>query len=117
LITSKNPEKDISFTRSDQYSFVKRGVPAVSLKIGFVKNSPEHETVKSWRTKRYHDPSDDLQQPMDFEAAVDFNRIYLRIVEAMANRPKRPQWNNDSFFKRFAFDIKTTRRGHFGWRN
>ncbi|MBA2525542.1 MAG: M20/M25/M40 family metallo-hydrolase [Pyrinomonadaceae bacterium] len=107
MISDPEPERN-SFTRSDQYNFVKRGVPAVSLKIGFVKNSPEHETVKSWRTKRYHDPSDDLQQPMDFEAAVDFNRIYLRIVESMANRPKRPQWNNDSFFKRFAFDIKTT---------
>lgn len=100
------PERN-SFTRSDQYNFVKRGVPSVSLKIGFVKNSPEHEIVKSWRTNRYHDPSDDLQQPLDFEAAVDFNRIYLKIVEAMANRPKRPQWNDNSFFKRFAFDNKT----------
>ena len=31
------------FIRSDQYSFIKTGVPALSLKIGFVRGSPEHQ--------------------------------------------------------------------------
>jgi Zn-dependent M28 family amino/carboxypeptidase len=106
MISDPEPERN-AFIRSDQYSFIKRGVPAVSLRIGFAKDSPEHETVKRWRAKRYHDPSDDLQQPLDFQAAADFNRIYLNIVEAIANRPQRPQWNNDSFFRRFASGFKT----------
>jgi Zn-dependent M28 family amino/carboxypeptidase len=95
------PERN-AFTRSDQYSFIRRGVPALSLKVGFVRDSPEHETVKKWRTERYHGVSDDISQPIDKQSAVDFNRLYLQVVEAVANRATRPSWNRDSFFKRFA---------------
>lgn len=100
-LTDPEPERN-AFTRSDQYSFIRSGIPALSLKVGFVKNSPEHETVKKWRTERYHSPRDDIGQPVDKQAAVDFNRVYLRLLEAVANRPTRPSWNKDSFFKRFA---------------
>lgn len=98
VITDPEPARN-AFIRSDQYSFIKRGIPALSLKIGFVKDSPEHETIKRWRTERYHAPSDDLNQPVNFQAAADFNRFYLRIVEEVANRPTRPRWNSDSFFR------------------
>jgi Zn-dependent M28 family amino/carboxypeptidase len=101
VLPDPEPERNI-FTRSDQYSFIKRGVPAIFPKIGFWKDSPEHEIMKRWRTERYHAPSDDLNQPVDFKAAADFNRLYLAIVESVANRPARPRWNADSFFRRFA---------------
>jgi Zn-dependent M28 family amino/carboxypeptidase len=94
------PERN-AFVRSDQYSFIKTGVPSISLKVGFVKGSPEHEMVKRWRTERYHAPSDDLAQPIDRQCAEDFNRVYVALLEAVANRPTRPAWNHDSFFKRF----------------
>ncbi|HET6761109.1 MAG TPA: M28 family peptidase [Gemmatimonadaceae bacterium] len=97
VITDPEPERN-AFIRSDQYSFIKRGIPALSLKTGFVKGSPEHETIKRWRAERYHAPSDDLGQPVNFQAAADFNRLYLRIVEEIANRPTRPRWNSDSYF-------------------
>jgi Zn-dependent M28 family amino/carboxypeptidase len=100
-LTDPEPERR-AFVRSDQYSFIRRGVPALSLKVGFIKDSPEHEIVKRWRKERYHAPSDDLRQPVDLEAAAKFNEAYLRIVEAVANRPERPRWNDSSFFKRFA---------------
>ena len=100
VLSDPEPERN-AFTRSDQYSFIKRGVPALSLKVGFDRGSPEHDLVKKWRTERYHAPSDDLSQPIDLQAAADFNRLYLRVVEAVANRPTRPQWNPDSFFRRF----------------
>ncbi len=101
VLSDPEPERN-AFTRSDQYSFIKRGIPALSLKVGFDRGSPEHEIVKKWRTERYHAPSDDLDQPVDRKAAEDFNKLYLQIVEAVANRPTRPQWNADSFFRRFA---------------
>jgi len=100
-LTDPEPERN-AFTRSDQYSFIRSGIPALSLKVGFAKNSPEHEMVKKWRTDRYHSPRDDIGQPVDKQAAVDFNRVYLRLLEAVANRPTRPSWNKDSFFRRFA---------------
>jgi Zn-dependent M28 family amino/carboxypeptidase len=101
ILSDPEPERR-AFVRSDQYSFIRRGVPAVSLKNGFIKDSPEHEIVKRWRKERYHAPSDDLNQPFDLQAAADFNHAFLLVVESIANRSKRPQWNKDSFFRRFA---------------
>jgi Zn-dependent M28 family amino/carboxypeptidase len=100
VYSDPEPERN-AFTRSDQYSFIRTGVPSLSLKVGFTKGSPEHEMVKRWRTERYHAPSDDLTQPIDRQAAEDFNRVYVSVLEAVANRTTRPAWNGDSFFKRF----------------
>jgi hypothetical protein len=109
VLTDPEPERN-AFTRSDQFSFIRRGVPALSLKVGFTKDSAEHEAVKKWRTERYHSVRDDLSQPVDKKAAVEFNRIYVKLVEAVANRATRPRWNDESFFKRFATDGQTTAR-------
>ncbi|HMD34462.1 MAG TPA: M28 family peptidase, partial [Vicinamibacterales bacterium] len=101
VYSDPEPERN-AFVRSDQYSFIRTGVPSISLKVGFVKDSPEHQMVRQWRTERYHAPSDDLAQPIDRQAAEDFNKVYIALVEAVANRPTKPSWNSDSFFKRFA---------------
>ena len=58
-----------SFIRSDQYSFIRQGIPAVAMKVGFAPGSPEAVTEKKWLTERYHAPSDDLDQPVDLAAA------------------------------------------------
>jgi Zn-dependent M28 family amino/carboxypeptidase len=101
VLSDPEPERN-AFVRSDQYSFIRTGVPALSLKVGFTKDSAEHQLVKRWRSERYHAPSDDLNQPIDRKSAEDFGKIYLAVVAEVANRATRPQWNGDSFFKRFA---------------
>ncbi len=95
------PERN-GFVRSDQYSFIRRGIPALAFKVGWSLGSPEHEIVKRWRDERYHAPSDDLSQPVDLQAADDFTRFYTALVQAIADRDKRPRWNDASFFKRYA---------------
>ncbi len=101
VYSDPEPERN-AFVRSDQYSFIRTGVPSLSLMVGFTKDSPEHEMVKRWRTERYHAPSDDLAQPVDRQSAEDFNKLYVAFVETVANRPTKPAWNSDSFFRRFA---------------
>jgi len=101
VLADPEPERN-SFVRSDQYSFIRRGIPSLSLKVGFTKDSPEHEIIKKWRKERYHAPSDDLSQPVDLQAAVDFTRVYGKVVTEVANRAQRPKWKDASFFKRFA---------------
>ena len=101
VLTDPEPERR-AFVRSDQYSFIKTGIPALSLKVGFAKDSAEHQIVKRWRAERYHAPSDDLSQPVDRQAAADFGKVFVKVVETIANRPTRPQWNRDSFFRRFS---------------
>lgn len=103
VLSDPEPERN-AFTRSDQYSFIRRGVPALSLRVGFTKDSPEHAIVKKWRTERYHSVRDDLTQPFDRQAAVAFNGLFASVVEAVANRPTRPSWRSDSFFRHFAQD-------------
>ena len=95
------PQRNI-FIRSDQYNFIRRGVPSLAFKVGYEKGSPEEAVAKKWLTERYHAPSDDLQQPVDLQSAVDFDKVILALAEAVANHEPRPRWNNDSFFRRFA---------------
>ena len=91
-----------AFIRSDQYSFIRRGVPALAFKNGYEKDSAEAALFKKWLTERYHAPADDVLQPVDLAAAANFNKVMLRLVEAVANRPERPRWNPGSFFRRYA---------------
>jgi peptidase M28-like protein len=90
------------FIRSDQYSFIRRGVPALAFKLGYEKGSAEEKIVRKWTAERYHAPSDDLAQPVDREAAARFNRLLERLVREVADRDRAPRWNSDSFFRRFA---------------
>jgi hypothetical protein len=97
----KEPDKN-RFIRSDQYSFIKQGVPALAFKFGWIPGSPEEKTFQDWIKYRYHAPSDDLSQPVDKTAAAQFNRILLDLGERVANAKDRPRWKPDSFFRRFA---------------
>jgi Zn-dependent M28 family amino/carboxypeptidase len=90
------------FTRSDQYSFVRAGIPALGLKVGYDPESPEAEAVRTWMTNRYHGVSDDLSQPVNLEAAGLFVRALEELARHVADRPDRPAWNDRSVFKRLA---------------
>jgi len=90
------------FIRSDQYSFIKQGVPALAMKVGYTKGSSEEATAMKWLHERYHAPSDDLNQPVDLAAAGKFEDIMADIAVKVADDPQPPAWNADSFFRRFA---------------
>ncbi len=90
------------FIRSDQYSFIRAGIPSITMKVGFDKGTPEEQMVKDWRTNRYHAPSDDLNQPVDLSAAAGYEEIMRGLMIAVANDPQRPQWKQNSFFRRYA---------------
>jgi Zn-dependent M28 family amino/carboxypeptidase len=100
------PDRNL-FVRSDQYSFVRTGVPALALK--FAASTPEQQAVqKAWLTERYHAPSDDLSQPIEPAYAVAFNRYLERLIRAVADAPARPEWHAESFFARFSAPTSET---------
>lgn len=101
VVTDPEPEEN-RFVRSDQYSFILRGIPALSVKVGFGRDTPEHQAIREFRSRRYHGPADDTSQPVDLAAAAGFARFYATLVREVANRDTRPAWNDDSFFKRLA---------------
>ncbi len=94
------PQRNV-FIRSDQYSFIRRGIPALTMKVGYEPGTPEEKTAKAWLTERYHAPSDDLQQPVDKAAAGKFDRLVASLLMRVANDKQRPEWRQDSFFRRF----------------
>ncbi|MGE0180237.1 MAG: M28 family peptidase, partial [Sphingomonas sp.] len=91
-----------SFTRSDQYSFVEQGIPALAFKFGFAPDTPEAALERQWRATRYHMPSDDPAQPVSNEDSIRLNDFIATLALRVANAAARPRWNDDSFFRRFA---------------
>jgi hypothetical protein len=101
LSPDAHPE-EVSFIRSDQFSFIRRGIPAIVLAGG---HQPRDRSVdieqltRQFRATHYHQPSDDLGLPLDYGLAADLARINLRIVLEAANAPARPRWNSADFFQ------------------
>ncbi len=93
--------EEVIFIRSDQYSFVRQGVPSVFLVPGFTSADPAIDGEKLWKgflQTYYHQPSDDLSRTIDWPSAVRFARANVRIGYAVAENPQRPTWNEGDFF-------------------
>lgn len=94
------PEENF-FVRSDQYSLVKEGVPAVAIEGGDKAVDPAKnggEIERAWIKNYYHSPQDDMSQPLDFNAAAKYTRLNLALGYAIANQDTRPAWNPGDFF-------------------
>jgi Zn-dependent M28 family amino/carboxypeptidase len=97
-----DPEPDRnSFIRTDQYSFVQAGVPALAFKFGWTMGSPEYKAWRAWLAQRYHSTDDDLTQPVDYAAAAQFNSFLADLARTVANDPATQHYLESSFFKRF----------------
>jgi hypothetical protein len=106
LTISPDPAPDeVYFIRSDQYSFVKQGVPSVYVSEGYQTVDPKLNGQKisdNWEATRYHMPSDDMGQPLNFDAAAKATRVDLAIGYEVAQQNDRPQWNAGDFFQKLA---------------
>jgi hypothetical protein len=94
------PEESF-FIRSDQYSFVLRGIPSVYLSDGPGSSDPRInglEVVKKWNVTRYHTPSDNMEQPMDFDSAARAADLIFLVGYDVAQQDHIPVWNKGDFF-------------------
>jgi Zn-dependent M28 family amino/carboxypeptidase len=94
--------QEVVFIRSDQYSFVKQGIPAIFPVPGFRSSDPKihpAEIFKKWEETRYHHPSDDMQQPgLLWSAAEKYAHFVFLTGYFIAEDPQRPAWNPGDFF-------------------
>jgi Zn-dependent M28 family amino/carboxypeptidase len=100
LSPDPTPEQ-VSFIRSDQFSFIQYGIPALVLGGGYKARdkSVDAEAIRAdFLKNHYHQPSDQTSLPMDFAGAADLARINLRIVLEVANAPNAPSWKAKDFF-------------------
>jgi Zn-dependent M28 family amino/carboxypeptidase len=102
LELSPDPMPDQAlFTRSDHYSFVKQGIPAVFLVPGFKSVDPKidgSEQFNHFLKTNYHKPSDDFNQAFNWKAATKFTEVNYHIGLTLANQVQRPNWNDGDFF-------------------
>jgi Zn-dependent M28 family amino/carboxypeptidase len=93
------PDRNV-FIRTDQYSFVREGIPALAFKFGFSKDTPQFDIEHQWRANRYHAPSDDLNQPGVLkEEAVKLDNFVAALALKVANADSRPEWLPTSIFR------------------
>ena len=89
------PEQAV-FVRSDHYTMVKQGVPAVMLATGMANGGD-----KAWATylsTHYHRPSDDLSLPIVWSAGAKFAEFNYRVVKALSDADERPRWYAKDYF-------------------
>lgn len=100
LVPDPAPEQ-VSFVRSDHYSFVKAGVPAVSLDLG--PGGPGAKATEDFLANHYHRVSDDMKQQFNWGAAAKFALVNYLIARKLADDTDPPRWyKGDYFGDRFA---------------
>jgi len=83
------PERGL-LQRADHWPFIQAGIPATGFIFGYEPGTEAERRYREWYQVRYHRPQDDLTQPMDFQAAGDFNRFFYKLAETVADAAARP---------------------------
>jgi Zn-dependent M28 family amino/carboxypeptidase len=88
------------FTFSDQAAFAEVGVPALLVNEGLRWSHHTAEEARAryaeWGRTRYHRPSDDLSQPLNYEASRQHVELLVDLVLEIANDPEPPRWHPGS---------------------
>ena len=99
LVPDPLPERN-SFIRTDQFSFVREGIPALAFKFGFARDTPQFQIEHDWRATRYHAPSDDILQPGVLkEEAVRLDAFVAALALKVADEEAAPTWLPTSVFR------------------
>ena len=107
------PEESV-FVRSDQYAFVRDGIPALYLDGGVIPAASSAGKVADLHTvpklaqrdflrRCYHQPCDDVRLPIQYPDAARLARLNVRLGLLLGNAATPPRWNAGDFFgTRFA---------------
>jgi len=94
--------EEIRLTRSDHFSFICEGIPAMYIKYGIKTNVPGFDLLKhmkQWQTLHYHKPSDDINNSFDFNAAKKYAQLNFLISYSISQTNERPKWNKGDYFE------------------
>ncbi|WP_052769030.1 M28 family peptidase [Aurantiacibacter marinus] len=94
LVPDPNPGEGFFF-RSDQYSYVQAGIPAVYVDLGFGNGGEEAQN--EFLAEHYHQPSDEAFR-IDYEQLGRFADIGYLVARNVADMNERPAWLAGDFF-------------------
>jgi hypothetical protein len=89
------PEETI-FVRSDHYRFVTRGIPGILLMTGYGNGG--EKVWKDFLAHHYHQVSDDLSQPIEWDQGARYAELNYRISRILADSDQRPMWYQGDYF-------------------
>lgn len=93
--------EEVVFVRSDQYPFIRAGVPALFMKSGQHGLDPKQDLAAleaDFRKVHYHKPSDDLTRPIHWPSAGAFAMVTAELIRSVGNDPIAPSWKPGDFF-------------------
>jgi Zn-dependent M28 family amino/carboxypeptidase len=93
--------EDVVFVRSDQYAFIRAGIPAVYLTGGMVSADGKRQpklALRKFLREHYHQPSDEATLPIAYGDASRLARLNARIGRIVGDAAQRPMWNKGDFF-------------------
>jgi Zn-dependent M28 family amino/carboxypeptidase len=93
--------EDVIFVRSDQYAFIRAGIPAVYLTGGMVSADGQRDpkmALRKFLRDHYHQPSDEASLPIAYGDASRMARLNARIGRIVGDAAQRPAWNKGDFF-------------------
>ena len=102
VMVSPDPfPEETAFVRSDQYSFVREGIPAVYLDGGVepAEAGRDPKVSATWFMRNcYHRPCDQADLPINYDDAARMARLSARIGRGIGDADAAPAWKTGDFF-------------------
>lgn len=99
---------------SDQYPFLRVGIPVLFPNPGRGASRDGTEDVAAWdeyESQHYHQPSDDMKLPLRWDVAQRWGQYIYEVVAGTANASRRPLWyEGDELAAVFAPDAERAPR-------
>jgi Zn-dependent M28 family amino/carboxypeptidase len=91
------------YSRSDQLSFAKMGIPSIMIIEGFdykdINRSEAISANQNWFKNIYHTPLDDLNQPIDYNAVKRYTDFIFAYCNRLLNMSAKIEWNENAPYK------------------
>ena len=100
-LTADPKPEEVVFVRSDQYAFVREGIPAVYLDAGIKARNPDIDALalyEDFLTGHYHQPSDETDLTINYDSAAMLSRLNAAIGRRVGDADARPAWKEGDFF-------------------
>ena len=93
--------EEVVFVRSDQYPFVRAGIPALFIVTGAMSTDPTIDATavrRKFLLQDYHAPSDSTALPIHWPSLARIAAVNVALARAIADADDRPQWLPGDFF-------------------